>query len=223
MCLFGESSLSRVRHYRVIFRQQCYVFCRGGRRFFFQVGCFCSVRSHRDSAFISDAAFFGAAAGIALCVSCPKKVLYTEPFTFHLSPLLLQRQLHTRSDKGYGSLSVWFVDSAVRWRCNGAGELIRNSCFWGGFCAGFCGSAVFAIRRLALFAVVFFGDCFLQLAVLREPQPPSAEARRFGCRRPPPPQASFRESVRCKFASFASVGAVLFSCRSQRREFCEPP
>ena len=102
MCLFGESSLSRVRHYRVIFRQQCYVFCRGGRRFFFQVGCFCSVRSHRDSAFISDAAFFGAAAGIALCVSCPKKVLYTEPFTFHLSPLPLKRQLHTRSDKGYG-------------------------------------------------------------------------------------------------------------------------
>ena len=35
--------------------------------------------------------------------------------------------------------------------------------------------------------------------------------------------ASFRKSVRCKFASSASVGAVLFSCRSRRGEFCEPP
>ena len=31
--------------------------------------------------------------------------------------------------------------------------------------------------------------------------------------------ASFRKSVRCKFASFASVGAVLFSGRSQRGEY----
>jgi hypothetical protein len=39
------------------------------------------------------------------------------------------------------------------------------------------------VVRLRLFAVVFFGDCFLQLAVLRGPQPPGTVDRHFGCRR----------------------------------------
>ena len=61
-------------------------------------------------------------------------------------------------------ISVVYVDSAVRWRRNGVGGL---------------GIVV----RLRLFAVVFFGDCFLQLAVLRGPQPPGTVDRHFGCRR----------------------------------------
>jgi len=56
----------------------------------------------------------------------------------------------------------------------------------------------------------------------------SLTARRFAAsavagRAPQAAFASFRKSVRCKFASSASVGAVLSSCRSPRSEFCEPP
>ncbi len=148
---------------------------------------------------------FGAAAGIALCVSCPKKVLYTEPFTFHLSSLpFLRRQLHTRSDRGHGSLSVWFVDSAVRWRRNGVGGLKK------------------IVVRLRLF------DCWflvvLQFAELREPQPPGAEARRFGFRRARTPQAafaSFIRSARClgSQTQLRSASRVEASGAS----VCEPP
>ncbi len=104
--------------------------------------------------------------------------------------------------RGYGSLSVWLVDSAVRWRCNGAVGLrkivVRLRLFDRRFLS-FCG---FAIRRVARAAVFRCGSSPLRLS-------PGS---------PPPPQASFRESVRCKFASSASVGAVLFSCRSLRGE-----
>ena len=55
------------------------------------------------------------------CVMTRKIALFIFPFNFSFLPL--KRQLHTRSDKGYGSLSAWFVDSAVRWRRNGAGGL----------------------------------------------------------------------------------------------------
>ena len=79
----------------------------------------------------------------------------------------------------------------------------------GFFCAGFSRSAV------------------SQFAELRGPLPPGAEARRFGCRRTRYSAGCVRsvqeECMLFKFASFASVGAVLFSCRSPRGEFCEPP
>jgi hypothetical protein len=62
-----------------------------------------------------------------------------------------------------------------------------------------------------LFAVVFFGDCFLQFAVLRGPQPPSAVDRHFGFRRARCSAGCVRfiqkERTLFKFASFASVGA----------------
>ena len=95
----------------------------------------------------------GAAAGARFQREPPRrKVLHTEPFTFHLSPLPLRRQLHTRSDRGYGSLSVWFVDSAVRWQRNGAGGLRKIVVRLRLFAAGFIG---FAIRRIARAAAGF--------------------------------------------------------------------
>ena len=59
--------------------------------------------------------------------------------------------------------SVVYVDSAVRWRRNGAAGFKENRCS-------------FAVVLRWFFAV-------LQFAELREPQPPGAEARRFGFRR----------------------------------------
>ena len=70
---------------------------------------------------------------------------------------------------------------------------------------------------------VFCRSAVLQFAVLRELQPPGAEARRFGCRRARTPQAAFALFRKRTLFNFASVGAVLFSCRSPRGEFCEPP
>ncbi len=102
--------------------------------------------------------------------------------------------------------SVVYVDSAVRWRCNGAGGLgivVRLRLFRAGFWR-FCNSQCCASRSLPARWIVT--SAFAGLAV---------------------PQAAFalfRKSARWfKFASFASVGAVLFSCRSPRGEFCEPP
>ena len=101
-------------------------------------------------------------------------------------------------------ISVVYVDSAVRWRRNGAGGLKENRC-----------SFAVVLRR------------FLQFAKLREPQPPGMVDRHFGCRRARYSAGCVRcvqeECTLFKFASSASVGAVLFSCRSQRGEFCEPP
>jgi len=78
--------------------------------------------------------------------------------------------------------------------------------FGAGFAAGFCRSAV------------------SQFAVLRESQPPGTEARRFGFRRARYSAGSVRFIQKeCTLFNFASVGAVLFSCRSPRGEFCEPP
>ena len=49
-------------------------------------------------------------------------------------------------------------------------------------CGCFCRSAFLQFFELRCLRS-FFEDCFLQFAVLRGPQPPGAEARRFGCRR----------------------------------------
>ncbi len=106
-------------------------------------------------------------------------------------------------------MSVWFVDSAVRWRRNGAGGLIRNSCLR-------------TVVRSPFFLVLRF--CNSQCCAGR-----SLSARRLaasavagltpaGCIR-----FIQKERTLFKFASSASVGAVLFSCRSRRSEFCEPP
>ena len=105
--------------------------------------------------------------------------------------------------------SVVHVDSAVRWRRNGAGGLIRNSCLR-------------TVVRPPFFVVLRFHNS--QCCASR-----SLTARRLatsvvaGLATPQAAFALFRKSVRCKFASSASVGAVLFSCRSPRGEFCEPP
>ncbi len=103
-------------------------------------------------------------------------------------------------------VSVVCVDSAVRWRRNGAGGLGIVVC-------------------LRLFDSWF--SAVLQFEVLRGPQPYGAAARRFGCRRTRCSAGCVRfvqkERTLFKFASFASVGAVLSSCRSPRGEFCEPP
>ena len=122
--------------------------------------------------------------------------------------LTLSEQLHTRSDRDQGSLqtrfpaptmfqthlmrarlffrktvsSAWFVDSAVRWRRNGAGGLRKIVVRLRLFCAGFCRSAVLQFFELRCLRS-FFEDCFLQFAVSRKSQPSDAEARRFGCRR----------------------------------------
>ena len=99
------------------------------------------------------------------CVMTRKIALFIFPFNFSFLPL--KRQLHTRSDKGYGSLSAWFVDSAVRWRRNGAGGLgivvclrLFDRCF-------------FAVLQFVGLRCLqsFFEDCFLQFAELRGPQP----------------------------------------------------
>ncbi len=68
--------------------------------------------------------------------------------------LLYLRATATSHPEWCGSWFVpaWFVDSAVRWRRNGAGGLKEFV---------LCGCL----------PPVFCGDCFLQLAVLREPQP----------------------------------------------------
>ena len=73
------------------------------------------------------------------------------------------QQLHTRSDRGYGSLSVWFVDSAVRWQRNGAVGY-RNSCFWGGFCCRFLSFCGFTIRSVARVAASRHGGSPLRLS-----------------------------------------------------------
>ena len=66
--------------------------------------------------------------------------------------------------RGYGSLSVWLVDSAVRWRCNGAVGLrkivVRLRLFDRRFLS-FCG---FAIRRVARAAVFRCGSSPLRLS-----------------------------------------------------------
>jgi hypothetical protein len=88
---------------------------------------------------------------------------------------------------------VWLVDSAVRWRRNGAGGLKKNRYSF----------AVVSRRFLAV----------LQFAVLREPQPPGTVDRHFGFRRARCSAGSVRsvqeECTLFKFASSASVGAVV--------------
>ena len=130
-----------------------------------------------------------------------------------------------RSGADHGSHQRGNADSAIRWRRNGAGGLGIVVCLRL-FRAGFSRSAVFAIRRLALFAVVFLEIVFCNLQCCASRSLPArklAASAVAGLAAPQATFASFRKSVRCKFASSASVGAVLFSCRSPRGEFCEPP
>jgi len=155
------------------------------------------------------------------CVMTRKIALFIFPpelFPFNYSFLPLKRQLHTRSDKGYGSLSAWFVDSAVRWRRNGAGGLgivvclrLFDRCF-------FAVLQFVGLRCLqSFFSEIVF--CNLQCCAGRNLPARWIAASAFaGLAAPQAVFASFRKSVRCKFASSASVGAVLFSCRSPRGE-----
>ncbi len=106
-------------------------------------------------------------------------------------------------------MSVWFVDSAVRWRRKGAGGLIRNSCLR-------------TVVRSPFFVVLRFrnsqncaGRC---LPTRKLAASAVAGLTPAGCVR-----SVQEECTLFKFASSASVGAVLFSCRSPRGEFCEPP
>ena len=91
--------------------------------------------------------------------------------------------------------SVVHVDSAVRWRRNGAGGLIRNSCLR-------------TVVRPPFFVVLRFRNS--QCCASR-----SLPARRLaasvvaGLATPQAAFALFRKSAGCKFASSASVGAVV--------------
>ncbi len=95
------------------------------------------------------------------------------------------------------------------------------------------------VKRKSLFVCGCLIAVFLavlQFAELREPQPPDAEARRFGCRRARCSAGSVRsvqeECTLFKFASSASVGAVVVfvpkpagraPLRTGICKFCEPP
>ncbi len=105
-------------------------------------------------------------------------------------------------------VSVVYVDSAIRWRRNGAVGLKGNcsgSC--GCFAPVFCG---FAIRRIARAAASRRGGSPLRLS-------PGSLLRRLRSLR------SERAQVcRLRF-KFCLSRPQKYSCRSQRGEFCEPP
>ena len=108
--------------------------------------------------------------------------------------LTLSEQLHTRSDRDQGSLqtrfpaptmfqthlmrarlffrktvsSAWFVDSAVRWRRNGAGGLRKIV---------FCCSAFLVSSRPVLTEVLEMSSCRSQLSEFCEPPQGGASAR----------------------------------------------
>ena len=107
-------------------------------------------------------------------------------------------------------MSVWFVDSAVRWRRNGAGGLIRNSCLR-------------TVVRSPFFVVLRFRNsqncAGRSLPVRKLAASAVAGLTPAGCVR-----SVQKERTLFKFTSSASRSAQeLFSCRSQRGEFCEPP
>ena len=132
-----------------------------------------------------------------------------QPFPFNYSFLPLNRQLHTRSDKGYGSLSVWFVDSAVRWRRNDAVGL-RNSCLR-------------TVVRSLVFVVLRF--CNSQSCVSRSlPARWIAASAVAGLAAPQAAFASFRKSARC-LSSQALLRSALCCSRAEASgaSICEPP
>ena len=98
---------------------------------------------------------------------------------------------------GSWSASVWLVDSAVRWRRNGAGGLKENHCSFAVVCSRFFRRLFFAIRRIARAAVSRHGGSPLRLS-------PGS-----------PPQAAFalfRKSARClvrKLCFMVNAGDVL--------------